>query len=105
MAIHATTITQGSEQTVTISGATTYDCFGIQLVAPTFAATTTITVKNTDDVTVVSGAYALGFKDNFIPLSPGSTPYQKGSKIDGPIKVTISGSGSTKVNIYYSKRT
>lgn len=94
-------ITAGSEQTITITGASTYRFFGLQMASPTVAASTTITVKDSNDNTVWDGVYLLGFKDNWVPAYPQETPYKHTGPIDGPVKITISGSTAVKANIYY----
>jgi hypothetical protein len=106
MALIPKIITAGSEQTIAITGATTYDFYGMTITnTASIAEDTTITIKNSSNVTVYNQVYLKGFPDNFIPGSPGESPWKKVAPISGPIKVNISGSVSGKCNFYYEKRT
>lgn len=111
--IHKQQLTKGSEQTITISGASSYNFYGVMVSAPSVSDGATITIKDANDVTYVD-AYVLGFPNNFIPSKPGITPVTDAfadmpsksktphpMSIKGPVKITLSGNGSEYVNIYY----
>lgn len=106
MAIIPKEIPAGSQQTITISGASTYDFHGLTLEnVSSLAAETTITILNSDDVTLYPAVYAKAFPDDWVPGSVGETPWKRVSPSDGPIKITLSGTVTGYANIYYQKRT
>ena len=102
-------ITAGSEQTLTVTGATTYDFYGMTIEnTASVEAASTITIKNSSNVVVMNAVYIKAFPDNFIPGSAGESPWKKVAPISGPIKVTITGTTTgwdTNVNLYIQKRT
>ena len=105
MAIVSKVIPAGSEQTITISGATTYDFYGMTIEnQAALAAGTTITIKNSGSVSVMETVYVKAFPDGWVPGTAGESPWKKVAPCSGPIKVTISGAVSGLCNLYYQTR-
>lgn len=106
MAIYATTIPAGSAQTISISGATTYDFYGMTIENQSdLADATTVTIVNSGAVTVTNAAYAKAFPDGWVPGTVGESPWKKVAPCSGPVKITLSGTVTGVCNIYYQKRT
>ena len=106
MAIKAFEIPPNSETDITISGATTYDFYGMTIEnASDLADQTTITIVNSGGVTGHDAVYVKAFPDSWVPGTLGESPWKKVAPMSGPIKVTVSGAVTAYANVYYQKRT
>jgi len=106
MAIQSIQIPPATATTITLSGVTTYDFYGMTIENQSdLAAATTITVVNSGAVTGMNAVYAKAFPDQWIPGTAGESPWKKVAPSSGPVVITISGAVTANCNIYYEKRT